>query len=544
MPQVNVTPFEISFIDRHGNRLCADVYLPRGCDGPLPVLLAASPYQKALRHLPTTSVFPFVEYGPIQFYLDQGYAYVILDLPGSGMSAGTWDPWARSEGESTHDAIEYVAAQPWSNGRVGMIGQSYYAMSQWNAARTRPPHLMTIVPYDGSNDPYRDWMYQGGIPIQGFLGSWLIGSVLLQHHAQGHDPRGGGRGEVLAEMLTHTLDDEWQRRRAAFWELDAIDIPVFSIGLWGKMSLHLRGNVNGFERVKGPRRLLIERAGTFHAAQHLFAQEDFHREEILPWYDHHLKGVDNGVMNRPAVRYYVNNADRYADASGWPPDDVRASAFYLSSARSGQVRSLNDGSLREEPAATTGDATSWSYPDEQWNAGVTVFVDGRPDHTARVNTYTTPAFGAAREFAGQGALVLHASTDQTDMDVIVKLSLLPSGGGAALKVSQGWLRASHRAEDPALSRPLRPFHAHRQREPLVPGEIYEMRVELMPMAFAVRPGDRLRLEISNHDSLIADAPMTHWYGQKVGTDTYYHDALRPSRLLLPERAAGRAGETP
>jgi uncharacterized protein len=141
-------------------------------------LLAASPYQKTLRRLPAVSVFSFIEYGPIQFYLDQGYAYVILDLPGTGVSEGVWDPWAIDEGQSAHDAIEHIATLDWCSGRIGMIGQSYYAMSQWNTARTCPPHLVTIAPYHGCNDPYRDWMYQGGIPIQGFLDTWLIGSVL------------------------------------------------------------------------------------------------------------------------------------------------------------------------------------------------------------------------------------------------------------------------------------------------------------------------------------------------------------------------------
>ncbi len=537
MPQVNVAPFEIDVVDRFGARLRADVYLPAGGTGPYPTLLAASPYQKSLRHLPTMGVFPFVEYGPIQLYLDQGYAYVILDLPGSGVSEGIWDPWAKSEGESTHDVIEHLAALDWCTGKIGMIGQSYYAMSQWNAARTQPPHLTTIAPYDGSNDPYRDWMYQGGIPVQGFLGSWLIGSVMMQHKAQGLDPRGGGRNEVLADVITHSLDDEWQRRRAAFWELDRIDIPVFSIGVWGKMSLHLRGNVNGFEGVKGPKKLLIAAPDSFHGAQMLFKDEQFHRDELLPWYDCHLKGMANAVMDKPPVRFFVNNAGHHANSTDWPPPDVRAAAFYLSSRKSGVVVSLNDGSLSDTPPTGVGDATRWIYPDAQWIAGVTTFHNGMPDHTARVTTFTTAPFADGREFGGAGVLELHASSDQTDMDVMVKLSLLPAPAqpGAPRKLTQGWLRASHRAEDPALTRLLRPFHRHDKEEPIVPGQVVLLRVELMAMSFVVKAGQRLRLEISNHDSLAIDQSMTHWYGQKVGSDTYHHDAQFVSRLLLPER---------
>ncbi len=538
MTHVNVTPFEIEFDDRRGRRLRADVYLPpsRG-DAPVATLLAASPYQKSLRRLPPHSVFAFVEYGPMQLYLDEGYAYVIVDLPGSGRSEGDWDPVSRAEGESIHDAIEHVATLDWCNGSIGMIGQSYFCWSQWNAARTRPPHLKTIVAYDGATDMYRDWMYHGGIPAQGFLGTWLIGSVLLQHQAEGHDIRGGNRHEVMPDILSHRFDDAWHRTRAPLRELGDVDIPVFSIGVWGKAGLHLRGNVLGWEAVSGPKKLMIAEPDSFKGAQALFADEQFHRDELLPWYDHHLKGVDNDVMQRPAVRFFVNGDDRYDSCDQWPPEDVTATPFFLGSARSGAVVSLNDGSLHGTAPAADEAPTSWGYPDPLWVAGTTTFVNGVPDHVARVNTFTTEAFAKDREFTGQGVFVLHASSDQTDMDVIVKLWVVPPDGvrRPPRRVTQGWLRASHRSEDETRTSELRPFHKHDREEPITPGEVYELRIELLPMSFVVRAGERLRLDVTNNDSLMLDQPMTHWYGQKVGRDTYRHDAAHPSRLLLPER---------
>ena len=121
MVAVNVQPFEIETVTRHGDVVRADVYLPEGRPGPFPVLLGASPYQKALRHLPPTpAVFPFIEYGPIQMYLDEGYAYVAMDVPGIGRSEGVWDPVSRAEGEAIHDMIEHVAGLDWSTGRIGM----------------------------------------------------------------------------------------------------------------------------------------------------------------------------------------------------------------------------------------------------------------------------------------------------------------------------------------------------------------------------------------------------------------------------------------
>jgi predicted acyl esterase len=536
---VNIEPLEIEVKTRRGIVVRADVYLPSGGKGRFPVLLAASPYQKTfLRRLPANWVFPFMEYGPVQMYLDHGYAYVAMDVPGSGRSEGDWDPVSREEGEAIYDVIEWIAQQSWSTGKLGMIGQSYYCWSQWNTARTRPPHLTTIVAYDGACDMYRDWMYQGGIPVMGFLGAWMMGAVMLQHQAEGLGITGGNRHLALPDMLSHPFDDEWQRRRSPYWELDKVDIPVFSIGVWGKATLHLRGNVMGYDRVRGPKQLLITHPQTWQAAQALFEDEAFHVREILPWYEHHLKGVSNDVMARPKVRFFVNGEDQYRSAESWPPADVVPASYYLSGAKSGVVKSLNDGSLVESEPTVAQEATSWSYPDPLWNAGTTTFdANGVPDHVARVNTFTSAPFERAREFTGHGALVLNASSDQKDFEVIVKVQILSPGphGMRARKVTQGWLRASHRAEDPSLTSEMRPFHDHRRADPVEPGTIYELRVELLPMSFLVRQGERLRLEISNYDSQIVDQPMTHFYGQKVGRDTYYHDAAHPSRLMLPAR---------
>jgi uncharacterized protein len=317
---VNVQPFEIEVRTRHGDMVRADVHLPRDAVGKMPVLLGASPYQKALGHLPVVPlVFPFIEYGPMQLYLDHGYAYVVMD--------------------------------------------------------------------------------------------------------------------------------------------------------------------------------------------------------------------------RLKVRFFVQGEGVVREAADWPPPDVSITEFFLCGEKCGAVNSLNDGSLAEA-AKADGGATSWSYPDSHWMAGVTVFnKDGVPDHFARVVAYTTPPFERDREFTGQGVFHLFVSSDQTDADIVVKLSLLLKGGESPpfMKISKGWLRASHRAEDQALTTEMRPFHLHQKAEPIEPGQIYELRVELLPMPVLVRRGERLRLEISNWESAITEAPMTHWYGQKAGTDTYHHTSAHPSRLRLHER---------
>jgi putative CocE/NonD family hydrolase len=284
--------------------------------------------------------------------------------------------------------------------------------------------------------------------------------------------------------------------------------------------------------------LLVIGARTFAETQALFGNAEFHAAELLPWYDHHLKGAANGVMDRPRARFFVQGEGLVRDATDWPPPDASIAEFFLSGEKSGVMNSLNDGSLAET-ARPDGGATTWSYPDPHWMAGVTTFgADGVPDHFSRVVTYTSPPFERDREFTGQAVLHLFVSSEQTDADLVIKLSLLPAGDGKPrfMKISQGWLRASHRAEDPSLSTEMRPFHFHRTAEPIEPGTIYELRVELLPMSVLVRRGERLRLEISNWESAITEAPMTHWYGQKVSADTYHHDTVHPSRLRLHERS--------
>lgn len=522
-----------------------DLYLPAEAKLPAPLLVAASPYQKALMGLPSLWTFPFRETGPVGLYLDEGYGFLWVDVPGSGRSEGRWDPVSRAEGEAVAEVVEWAADQSWCSGSVAMYGQSYYCWSAWNVARVRPPHLAAVVAFDGATDMYRDWMYHGGIPVLTFVASWTT-TTMLQHQWTGHDIAGGDRHLVASDIYRHVLDDPWQRQRSPFWELDQVDVPVLSVGCWGKGPLHLRGNVMGFGRLRGPKQLLLTTAMSFPQAQALFADAAFHRAEILPFVDRYLKQVDNGADQRPTVRYRPIGGLEQRTASTWPPEGTSPVQWVLTTEPEDgdpgrPVGSLYDGGLAEGGAAADGPATGvrWHYPDPRWRAGTTVLrADGTPDHVAGVLTFTTEPFDRARELVGDGHLLLFCSTDQTDMDVYAKLSVLPagaSGHGEATRVTQGWLRLSHRDEDPGLSTALRPFHSHQRIEPLVPGQRYRVRVELLPMAFVVHPGERLRLELSNGDSSATEGLFHHWYGLKQGSDTYFLGGAVASRLVLSER---------
>ena len=157
---------------RDGGFVAADVYRPAGL-GPFPALYAVSPYGADNVDLPAIPAFRHRETADVAFYVTHGYAYVHADTRGTGHSTfGDWAVLAKAEQDDVYDTIEWIADQPWSSGRVGMIGESYYAIPMWLAAAGKPPHLTTIVVYDGAVDLYRDALYHGGVLSVGFLNWW------------------------------------------------------------------------------------------------------------------------------------------------------------------------------------------------------------------------------------------------------------------------------------------------------------------------------------------------------------------------------------
>ncbi|MFJ8025721.1 CocE/NonD family hydrolase [Streptomyces sp. NPDC096311] len=533
---------------RDGVHLCADVYRPEGAAQERhPVLLAVSPYQKDLAGLPAVPTYPTRETGPIEWYVQQGYVYVLADVRGTGKSDGRWEVLGATEQRDLYDLVEWAAEQPWSTGRVGMIGQSYFAMLQWLAAIQRPPHLACIAPYDASIDEYREAAFHGGIPSSGFITLWSF--AVRAMHAMG--PRGADGlaklGDVDRELLEHPTDDDFWRERSAYWRMDRIDVPVFSIGNWGKHARHLRGNILGFELVTSPKRLYVEagaRPSQLNVAKALtdYESTEFHERLLLPWYDHWLRDKDSGIMTGPAVRLHVSGTDEERAFDRWPPPGVECVPYYLTPGPSDVVESLNDGGLSTTPPEGSLPSTSYHYPQAEWHVGTTlVNPSGVPNQVARILTFTSAPLDEDVMVIGPVKLVLYASSDQSDTDFIVRLTDQEPDGtprpeGAAPPgqvLTRGWLKASHRAVDPERSTDLRPFHTHRDPQPLEPGEVYRFEVEVLPIGHVFRRGHRIRLELANGDSPMTEGIFTHFYGVKAGVDTVHHDAVSPSHLLLP-----------
>ena len=528
---------------RDGTPIACRIYRPDTA-GRFPVLFAASPYQYETDDLPHSTMFLWREVGPVEWYVrDQGYAYVHMDVRGSGQSGGVYNFLDREEQQDYYECIEWVGRQDWCNGKVGGIGQSYYAWSQWFMGIVNPPSLKCIAPYDGAVDPYRGTAYHGGIYCD-FMAWWYQLVRVNNLHRAANGLSGQYMPLDLAgEMARHQTYDDWWRERCPWERLDEIKVPLLSIGHWGKMGLHLRGNILGYENVKTPKKLVVTGAKDVFEAHDQFDHISYHEAELLPFYDHYLKGKKNKWAERPNVRLHVGGRNEWREEDEWPLKRAKFQHFYLNEHTSKSVTSVNDGLLTTDAPKANGGSTSYDYPDPNWKLGTVGFSPQGPDPVRGVLTFTTEPLKKHLEIVGPIILELHASSSNIDTDFIIKISdQYPQSmedrtlniQPLATVVSKGWLRASHREKDKILSSKLRPIYTHANPKPIEPGVVYVFEIEVMPCAHEFKANHRIRLEIVNGDSPLTDSLFTHQYlYYKVGTDTIWHNDKHPSRLLLP-----------
>jgi putative CocE/NonD family hydrolase len=531
-------PQETRIRMRDGVELGAALHVPPG-GGKFPSLVAISPYRYDNDIVPEGPLFLWRETGPVEFYMSHGYAYVRVDVRGTGRSGGNYGFFDKAEQQDYFDVVEWIAQQPWCSGKVGGIGQSYYAMSQWFMAAQQPPSLACIAPYDGLTDLYRSVSFPGGIEGEFWPMWWNLVRSINLHPANGAAPH-----EILydlpLELKRHpTIDSYWHERTV---NLDRIQVPVFSIGLWAKVDLHLTGNIEGYQSVKGPKKLLITGAANVFAAAADFSKIETHERLLLPFYERYLKENPSAHDQRANVEYFVRGPNQYKSADQWPPAGVRYEKLYLRKGPTGSVTSLNDGALSREASAEE-ESTSYAYPDSGWVLGVVGFgPNGAPDPARRVLTFTSPPLTEDVEIAGPMKLSLFLSSTCRDTDVFVKVSeqlaapadAATNANPASQIVSKGWLKASHRVPDKARSRDYEPVYQHARPEPIEPGKTVQLDIAIRPAAYVFRKGSRIRLEIANGDSPITDTIFTHMYlPNKLGEDTIHHGAKTPSTLFLP-----------
>src|SRR5580698_7072224 len=347
-----------------GNVLRANVFRP-DAPGSYPVIMAQGVYGKDVHFEDgfkpqwdqLISVYPELcsngstgrylrwETADPERWVPDGFVIIQIDSRGSGKSPGYLDPRSPREIVDYFDAIEWAALQPWSNGKIGLLGISYYAVTQWRVATLRPPHLAAICPWEGYVDYYRDSTHHGGILSSGFANYWWPKQCLAVQHGNGKTPHrdrvtGGrptgdnslsdielaaNRTDYPADILRHGLDSAWWRERTPV--LSRIDVPVFSAGNWGGPGMHLRGNIEGYLNVASKDKWLSLHTGkhweSFYLPQYVAAQKKF--------FNHFLRGEQNGWDREPSVKIIVRDprGERLRTAEQFPLPATRTIRYHL-----------------------------------------------------------------------------------------------------------------------------------------------------------------------------------------------------------------------
>jgi len=493
--------------------LRADVFRPRA--GKSPVILSYGPYGKWLHFedlytdqwrrmveqhpdvvAGSTSTYANWEVVDPEKWVPDGYACVRVDSRGAGRSPGVMDMWSAREARDLYACVEWAARQPWSTGKIGLDGISYYAMNQWQVAALQPPHLAAICVWEGAADYYRDLSHHGGI-LCAFGRAWYPSQVVRVQHGRG--ARGyrsrmtgdwvSGPSTLTEEQLGAARRDFWEDCRRnplasdAYWrsrmpDWSKVTVPLLSAANWGGQGLHPRGNFEGFMRSASKQKWLevhgIEHWTHFYTDYGVALQKKF--------FGHFLKGENTGWTKQPRVLLQVRHpGERFVERAEreWPLARTRWTKLYLHPA--GQ-------SLARAPVGRGG---RLSY------AGL---GDGV--------TFLTPPLDEATEVTGPVAAKLWVSSETSDADLFLVLRVFsPNLAEVTFQgaldphtpIAQGWLRASHRKLDRALTTPWRPYHTHDETQPLTPGRVYELDIEIWPTSIVVPAGARLGLTVRGRD---------------------------------------------
>jgi predicted acyl esterase len=506
------------------------------------VILSYGPYAKGLAFqdgYPSAwqrmvAEHPDVAYGSSNLYqswevvdpekwVPDGYACVRVDSRGAGCSPGFIDPFSPRETRDFYQCIEWAGVQPWSNGKVGLNGISYYAINQWHVASLQPPHLAALCIWEGAADWYRDMTHHGGI-LNTFFGNWYDMQVkTVQYGLGGRGARSRATGALVCgdvtlsdrelaanrcdfgdEILAHALDDDYHRARSPVW--DKITVPLLSAANWGGQGLHPRGNFEGFARAASSNKWLeahgLEHWTHFYTDYGVGLQKRF--------FGHFLKGEANGWERQPRVQLQVRHIDRFVERyeDAWPIPRTRWMRFHLDPAR----QSLTNG-----PAA----AGTVAY--DALGEGVT-FLSAPMDEETEI---TGPL--AAR-------LWISSSTSDADLFLVFRVFtpdlrevVFMGAIDPHTPIAQGWLRASHRKLDPRLSSEYRPYHTHDEPQPLRPGEIVPVDVELWPTSIVVPAGHRIALTVRGRDyewAKSTGARLSNFKNELLGCGPFLHNDPR------------------
>ena len=523
--------------------LRADVFRPVK-DGKFPVILTYGPYAKNLAFQDgypsawqrmvekqpdvsagSTNKYQNWEVVDPEKWVPHDYICVRVDSRGTGCSRGYVDHFSPRETKDFHDCIEWAGVQPWSNGKVGLNGISYYGINQWHVASLQPPHLAAMCVWEGAADWYRDMTHHGGI-LSTFWENWYDMQVKTVQYGVGERGKRSrvhrelvcgpetlseeelqkNRADFGAEIAAHPMDDDYHKARSPQW--DKITVPVFSAANWGGQGLHPRGNFEGFGRAASKQKWL-EAHGIEHWT-HFYT--DYGREQQLKFFDTFLHGKDSGWSKQPKVNLQVRHpGEKFVPRAEteWPIKRTKWTKFYL------------------DPKAM---ALSTKKPSGNARLSFAAMGDGF--------IFLTPPLAEETEITGPSALKLFASSSTADADFFIVLRVFTADmkeivfQGAIdphTPVAQGWLRASHRKLDKKLSTPYRPYHTHDERQPLKKGQTVELDIEIWPTSIVIPAGYRIGLAVRGKDYVYgggSGGKLSNFKNELTGCGPFLHDDPR------------------
>ena len=557
---------------RDGVTLYSDIYRPRA-DGTFPVILMRTPYDKSVSWA----------VGPAYQIAAHGYVVIVQDVRGRYTSEGEWYPF-RHESNDGYDAVEWAAALPSSNGKVGMIGGSYVGATQMLSAIAHPPHLAGICPVVTASNYHDGWTYQGGALEQWFDQNWatqlatntmwrliakntnaLLGAPVLPltHYPAFNYVSLPAGAEATAELAPYYLDWLAHPDYDAYWKqwsieehFSDIQVPALHIGGW--YDIFLAGTLRNYMGIKAHggtdearkgQRLLVQIGGHAGFGRRIgdveFGDDALKfpsTEVVLAWYDYLFKGVQNEFATVP-VRIFVMGENKYRQESDWPPPEAKLTRYFLHSG--GSANSLRgDGGLSlTPPKKETPDKFTYDPANPVPTIGGSLCCDaehyepGPRDQRASENrddvlVYSTKPLAEDMEITGPVTLELWVRSSAVDTDFTAKLVDV-SPVGFAMNLTDGILRMRYRdsQEKPGL---------------MNPDQVYKISVDLWATSNVFKKGHIIRLEVSSSNFPRFDSNLNTGADQATSrefvsaTNTILHDSEHPSALLVPVITAGGA----
>ncbi len=544
---------------RDGTKLRADIYRPKA-EGKFPVLLVRTPYDKTQE----------MEFGVRA--AARGYVVVAQDVRGRFQSEGDWYPF-KNESQDGYDTVEWAAALPYANGKVGMFGGSYVGATQYLAAIAKPPHLAGICPNVTASNYHDGWTYQGGAFEQWFNESWSTGLAMntMQRRVQSGQkaaawtqklpvttypvleaPSAEGIAPYFADWLAHPNYDEYWKQWSIENHYAQIQVPVFSLGAW--YDIFLGGTLRNYARLKKEagteearrgQKLMVYVGGHAGGSNNKKVGEvDFGEklpfdlnEVMLGWYDVLLKGGTGAASAEKPVKIFVMGKNEWREEADWPLERAKSTKYYLHSAGAANTAS-GDGTLSTTaPGAEKADRFTYDPNDAVPTlggplccgpfppAGLGPQDQSKAESRNDVLIFTTPAFAKDLEVTGPVLLDLYVSSSAVDTDFTGKLvDVWPNG--FAQNLTEGILRLRYRnsQEKPELAKA---------------DEVYDVTVDLWATSNVFLAGHKLRLEVSSSNFPRFDRNLNTGEEQASGsrmskaTNIIYHDKAHPSALVLP-----------